>query len=301
MRLKSIGRALLFPPIAVVAVLTPAAAAGLIYAMLRLDEADPIRVCSYVLAFYALTVLCVRIPELAGRLRNFCHENRLVQAWTGNVQFRTNVTLAGSSLWNGAYGALQLGLGICHRSAWFYALAAYYATLACMRFSLVRHTLRHRPGEQMRQELARYRACGWVFLLTNLALSAMMFYMISQNRAVRHNEITTIAMAAYTFTTLTMAIVNVIRYRKYNSPAVSAAKAISLAAACVSMLTLENTMLATFRSETMTPGTVCLFLGLSGGVVSAFIIAMSIYMIVQANRKCKYLEASQWKTTTASE
>lgn len=60
-------------------------------------------------------------------------------------------------------------------------------------------------------------------------------------------------------------------------------------------------MLATFRSETMSPGTVRLFLGLSGGAVSAFIIAMSIYMIVQANRKCKYLEASQWKTTTASE
>ena len=94
----------------------------------------------------------------------------------------------------------------------------------------------------------------------------------------------------HTFTTLTMAIINVIRYRKFNSPILSAAKAISLAAACVSMLTLENTMLVSFNKGAMPQQTVRLFLALSGGVVSAFIIAMAIYMIVQANRKLKSLE-----------
>ena len=97
-------------------------------------------------------------------------------------------------------------------------------------------------------------------------------------------------MAAYTFTTLTMAIINVIRYRKFNSPILSAAKAISLAAACVSMLTLENTMLVSFNKGAMPQQIVRLFLALSGGGVSAFIIAMAIYMIVQANRKLKSLE-----------
>ena len=300
MNWKRIGKALLFPPAAVLIILTPIAAALLVYSMLRLTETDPVRIGSYVLAFYALAILCARIPRFVRILRDFKNGNRYVRLWTGDVRLRTNVTLSGSALWNGAYGALQLGLGICHRSAWFYSLAAYYATLAAMRLSLVWHTLHHRPGEQMQQELARYRTCGWVFLLTNLALSGMMFYMIYENRAVRHNEITTITMAAYTFTTLTMAIVNVIRYRKLGSPAVSAAKAISLAAACVSMLTLENTMLTTFRSETMTPEKTRLFLALSGGAVSVFIIAMAIYMIVQANRRLKSLEEAQWNTTTAS-
>ena len=297
---KRIGKSLLFPPAAVLLVLTPIAAAGLVTSMLRLEETDPIRIGSYVLAFYTLTILCARMPELVRGLQNFKSENRYVQLWTGDVRLRTNVTLSGSALWNGAYGALQLGLGIYHKSAWFYALAAYYATLAVMRLFLVRHTLRHDPGQQMRQELTRYRACGWVFLLTNLALSGMMLYMISQNRRVRHNEITTIAMAAYTFTTWTLAIVNVIRCRKFNSPALSAAKAISLAAACVSMLTLENTMLTTFSGETMTPDKIRLFLALSGGAVSIFIVAMAVYMIVQANRKLKILEETQWKTMTAS-
>ena len=287
---KRIGKNLLFPPAAVLILLTPIAAAALVYSMLRLEESSPIRIGSYVLAFYALTILCARIPSLARTLRNFKNENRYVKLWTGDVRLRINVTLSGSVLWNGAYGALQLGLGMYHHSAWFYSLTAYYATLAAMRLSLVLYTMRHRPGEQLRQELTRYRACGWVLLLTSLALSGMMFYMIYENRAVRHNEITTITLAAYTFTTLTMAIVSVIRYRKFNSPAVSAAKAISLAAACVSMLTLENTMLTTFRDGTMTPEKVRLFLGLSGGAVSIFIIAMAIYMIVQASRKSKILE-----------
>ena len=287
---KRIGRTLLFPPAAVLIILTPLAAAALVYAMLRLEESSPVRLASYVLAFYALTILCARIPRLVRTLRAFKDRNRYLKRWTGDVRLRTNITLCGSVLWNGAYGALQLGLGVYHRSAWFYSLAAYYATLAAMRLSLVRHTMRYTPGEQMRQELTRYRACGWVFLLMNLALSGMMFYMIFENRAVRHNEITTITMAAYTFTTLTMAIVNVIRYRKLGSPAVSAAKAISLAAACVSMLTLENTMLTTFRSGTMTPEKTRLFLSLSGGAVSVFIIAMAVYMIVQANRKLNSLE-----------
>lgn len=290
MNWKRIGKALLFPPAAVLIVLTPIATASLVYAMLRLEEADPIRIGTYVLSSYALTILCARIPRLVRTLREFKDSNRYLKLWTDDVRLRTNVTLSGSVLWNGAYGALQLGLGIYHRSAWFYSLAAYYATLAAMRLFLVRHTMRHKPGEQMRQELTRYRACGWVFLLTNLALSGMTFYMIYENRAVRHNEITTITMATYTFTTLTMAIVNAARYRKFNSPAVSAAKAISLAAACVSMLTLENTMLTTFRSETMTPEKTRLLLALSGGAVSVFIIAMAVYMIVQANRKLKSLE-----------
>ena len=127
---KRIGKALLFPPAAVLIVLTPIAAAALIYSMLRLEGTDPIRIGSYILSFYTLTILCARMPRLVHALQNFKSKNRYVRLWTGDVRMRTNVTLSGSTLWNGAYGALQLGLGIYHKSAWFYSLAAYYATLA---------------------------------------------------------------------------------------------------------------------------------------------------------------------------
>lgn len=290
MNWKRIGKALLFPPAAVLIVLTPIAAAALAYSMLRLEETSPVRIGSYVLAFYTLVIVCVRVPKVVRSIGTFKRENKYIQTWSNDPRLRMNITVGGSVLWNGAYAALQLGLAIYYRSAWFYSLAAYYATLAAMRCSLVWHTLHYTPGEQMRQELTRYRTCGWVFLLMNLALSGMMFYRIYENRFVQHHEITTIAMATYTFAMLTVAIVNVVRYRKYNSPVLSSAKAISLAAACVSMLTLESTMLVSFNKGTLLQKTIRIFLALSGGAVSAFIVGMAVYMIVQASRKLKSLE-----------
>lgn len=287
---KQIGRKLLFPPMAVLFLLFPLSLATMLYGMLQLGEDHPITIAFYALSFYTLTIWCVRVPELIRLCKTFKNENTYTSLWFQNDRLRMNVTLCGNALWNGAYAALQLGLGIYHHSLWFYALAAYYACLALMRFFLVGHTLRHEPGQELLRELGHYRTCGWVFLIINLAMSSMILLMITENRATPHHEITTIAMAAYTFTTLTMAIVNLVRHRRYNSPVVSAARAVSLTAACVSMLTLENTMLATFGTEEMPPQTRQIFLALSGGTAAFFIITMAIYMIVHGNKKLRNLE-----------
>ena len=114
--------------------------------------------------------------------------------------------------------------------------------------------------------------------------------MVYWNRTFKHHEITTIILAAYTFTSLTFAIINTLKYRKYNSPVYSATKAISLASACVSVLTMESTMLTTFGNETMSLTGRRVLLGLSGGVISVFIVTMAIYMIVQANKKINILK-----------
>jgi hypothetical protein len=59
------------------------------------------------------------------------------------------------------------------------------------------------------------------------------------------------------------------------------------------MLTLESTMLTTFGDGTMSLTGRRVLLGLSGGVISVFIIAMAIYMIVQANKKIKLLKIGE--------
>ena len=142
----------------------------------------------------------------------------------------------------------------------------------------------------MREELVRYRLCGWIFLAMNLTLSLMVFFMVYWNRTFEHHEITTIALAAYTFTAFTVAIINMVKYRKYNSPVYSASKAISLASACVSMLTLEATMLTTFNDGSINILTRKIMLGCTGGVISIFIITMAVYMIVQSNKKLNELK-----------
>lgn len=285
MKWKKIGNTLLFPPTLLRILLTPFAVFCLLYTMAVLPENDPIRICAYVLAFYTLTIWCVQIPGAIRFFRQVKQENHYAQLWANSPRLRVNVSLSGSLLWNSAYALLQLGLGIYHRSFWFYTLSGYHLSLALMRFFLLRYTVRHRPGEKPREELVRYRACGWAFLAMNLALSAMIFFMVFQERYVRHHEIIAIAMAAYTFTTLTKSIIDLVQYRKLGSPVFSAAKAISLASACVSMLTLEGTMLSTFHTADMTMQLRQLFLGLSGMAVSILIVAMALYMIVKGSRE----------------
>ena len=290
MNWKKLGKALLFPHIAIMIILFPVATVFLVYSMVFLGSESIVAIISYVLAFYTLTVWCVRTPQIIHFFKAFKNENRYARRWIEDTQLRVNVSLYGTLIWNTAYALLQLGLGFYHSSFWFFSMAGYYISLAIMRFFLVRHTSKHSPGEKMKEELIKYTACGWVFLFMNLAISLMIFFMVYWNRTFNHHEITTIALAAYTFTAFTIAIINIVKYRKYQSPVYSASKAISLAAACVSILTLESTMLTTFGKDTLDLFSRRLFLGLSGGAVSVFILVMSVYMIVQGRKKLKILK-----------
>ncbi len=288
---KTLGKKLLFPPITVLIVLLPVATFLLIYSMVVLGTKEILSYISYGVAAYTLTIWCVRIPEIIQLVKTFKNENKYVQIWLKDTRLRVNVSMYGSLVWNTIYGVFQLWLGFYHHTFWFYSLGAYYICLAFMRFGLVRYTSKYKPGEKMHTELVKYRATGWVFLVLNLALTLMIFFMVYWNRTFNHHEITTIAMAAYTFTTLTLAIINVIKYRKYNSPVLSAGKAISLAAGSVSILTLESTMLTTFNDGSIDLLTRRLFLALSGGAISALIITMAIYMIVRSTKQIRQLGA----------
>ena len=145
-----------------------------------------------------------------------------------DIRLRMNISLYGALAWNTAYALLNLGMGLWHRSFWFCSLAAYYVFLAVMRFFLVRYTSKNKPGEHMYDELRKYRSCGIVMLTMNLTLALIIFFMVYWNRTFKYHEIITITLATYTFTSFTLAIVNITKYRKYNSPVYSAAKAISL-------------------------------------------------------------------------
>jgi len=290
MNLKKLGKALLFPHIAIMILLVPIATVLLVGSMAFVGTESVIAYISYVLAAYTLTIWCFKIPTLIKFFKAFKSENKYARKWQDDTRLRVNVSLYGSLAWNALYGIFQLWLGFYHHTFWFYSLGAYYICLAVMRFFLVRHTSKYAPGERMQTELKKYRACGVVFLVMNLALALIIFFMVYFNRSFEHHMITAIAMAAYTFTAFTVAIVNMVKYRKYNSPVFSASKAISLAAALVSMLTLESTMLTTFGDTTMTATAQKWMLGATGGAISVLIVATAIYMIVVGTKKLKELK-----------
>ncbi|MBQ5793210.1 MAG: hypothetical protein IIW17_04255 [Clostridia bacterium] len=287
MNWKKIGKALLFPHMAVMILLVPIATVLLVWSMMFLGTQSPVAIASYVIAAYTLTVWCFKIPYLIRFFKTFKQQNKLAKRWQEDARLRMNVSLYGTFAYNALYGVFQIWLGLRHGTFWFLSLGAYYICLAVMRLVLLLHTGRYAPGERMRTELKKYRATGWVFLIMNLALALIVFFMVYWNRTFEHHMITAIAMAAYTFLSFTLAILNVIKYKKYQSPVFSAAKAISFASACVSMLTLTSTMLTTFHDGSMDAFAQKLMLGCVGTAVVAIVTYIAIYMIVHSTKKLK--------------
>lgn len=284
MNWKKLGRRLLLPHAALLALLSLAAAAGLIYGFARLEETDPLRIAAYVLSFYALTACCARVPSLVAAVKRFRRENRYYLRYASDVRLRMNISLWGMCVYNAAYALFQLALGVYHHSGWFYAMAGYYGLLALMRLMLGRYVRAFVPGREQRSEWRKYRLCGAGLLLITLALSVFVIYFVRRLRTVEHHEITVIAMAAYTFGALTLAIANVLRYRRYESPVCSAAKALSLASAATSMLSLEDAMLTAFGAENPLRFR-RIMLGASGAADALFILGMAVYMIARATRE----------------
>ncbi len=279
---------LLYPHIAFTLILTPAATAFLVYSMAVLGRETLPAIISYVISAYMLTLWCVRIPDIIRFFKSFANTNKAVLRWRRDVRWRVNTSLFASFSWNSAYAIFQLCLAIYHISVWYFSAAAYYFSLAATRLFLVRHSRKHEPGERMREEWRRYRLCGWIFLMINIALAVMIAITVWGAKEFRHHQVTTIAMAAYTFASFTFAVINIFRYRKYNSPVFMASKSISLASASVSMLTLTSTMLTVFGNDGSNELLFRrLMLGLLGGGVSLLFIAMSVYMVVNGTKKLR--------------
>lgn len=274
-------------------ILLPLAAVLLCYSFTHSGEKSIIDYASYFISAYTLTVWCFRLPRILAFLKKVKNENKYISRWFADTELRIKATLFACVLWNFAYAVFQLCLGAYYSTFWFYSIGIYYFLLAAIRLYLVSYLTKRNSSDNIKEELVRYRACGIVFLVINCALSVIIFFMVFWGRTFHHHAIVAIAMASYTFASFTMSVINVIKYRKFNNPIYSAAKIVSFAAACVSMIMLESTMLTAFSDETMSQITQKVMLCISGGVVSAVIVGMAIYIIVNSNKKLKAIKASK--------
>lgn len=286
---KKIGNRILYPHPAVLILLTPTSIAFLVFSLIYFDSTNILAIISYLLSFYVLLVFCFKIPSIIAFFKKFKSENKYAKRYFSDVQLRMNISLYGSLIWNIAFAIFQLWLGFKDNSLWFYSMFAYYVLLAVMRFFLLKHTRVYKPAEQAEMELKKHNICAILLLAMNLTLSVIIFFIVYLNKTFEYHMITTIAIATYTFFTFSFAIVNIVRYKKYNSAVYSAAKMISLISACVSMLTLETTMLNVFGDGT-TAEFSQLMLGLTGLAVSVVAITMPIIMLVRGRKKLKEIK-----------
>ena len=283
---KKIGKALLFPHAFLLGILVPLSATLLVYSFVFEEQTAVISIIAYALSAYTLTAVCFRIPRIIAFCKRMRTDNKYVLRWRTDVQLRVNIGLYSTLAFNVAYAVFQLGLGLYHASVWFLSMSVYYACLGLMRFLLARYSKRVAIGKDGVKEWRRYRVCGIGMLFMNVAVSVVMGMVLLQDVRIVHHQITTIALAACTFTSLTMGIVNMVKYRKYQSPVYSAGKSIATASAVVSTFTLEVAMLTAF-GETTSVLFQDVMLTCTAIAVSGFILGLSVYMIVKATKNIK--------------
>lgn len=270
------------PPIQTVLIAVPAFA--LVGFVLIRGVDGPLACLSYAASAYGLIIALTGVFRMARAIRQGIKAHPLGGRLLEDAGFRTELSLYAGFAVNLLYIALKMASGLYYRSLWFGSLAVYYALLAVMRCSLL---FGRRKADRM-TELCRYRLCGAILLLMNLALGVIVAFMVHQNRGYKYPGMLIYAMAAYSFYAIAAAAVNVVKFRRRGSPILSAAKAVSLVAAMVSILSLETAMLAQFGGgdplfrKAMT--------GATGCGVCVIVLGMAVYMLVKSTKELKKLE-----------
>ena len=262
---------------------------------------------SYLCSAYALIITITGFPHFRTFIRGIrrrVDEHPLMrklkstaigERYFSDVRFRSEVSLYQGLLINLLYIAMKLFSGVYYRSVWFIALAVYYALLALMRYLLLRRRKTESGRTPMEEELRRYRLCGIVLLLMNQALAGIVTFIVHQNRGFDYPGLLIYGMALYAFYSITMAIINLVKFRRHGSPVLSAAKAVSFVAALVSMLSLTTAMLAQFGGDDTSNFRQIMTASVGGGVCT-IVIGMAGYMIWKSSKQLKELEINNSET-----
>lgn len=294
-RMKKILKKLFcLPPVPTLLISIPAYAL-VIYA-LTVENVEPaISYAAYFLSAYALVITVTGITGVVRFVRQGIDKHPLVRKaldipWVGKY-FREDIFRAEASLYQGfliniLYAGIKLFSGILYKSVWFVTLAVYYILLALMRASLLHYV--RKGGKDKTSEWRRYRLCGIILLFMNIALAGIIILVVYKNSGFEYPGALIYVMAMYAFYATIMAVRNVVKFRRYGSPVMSAAKAISLTAALVSMLSLETAMLTQFGAAN-DPMFRRIMTASTGAGISIIVLWMAVFMIVRSTKRMKHI------------
>ncbi len=306
-RAKKVLRTLLFPKAIVIVICVLVAAALLIYTFGFYGESGIVAFVSYVFSAYALVILCIGLCSVAKRVKDrgvmqhakdrvmeLANQNHHISRYLTDALFKTKASLLLSLVLNVGYAVLKFVAGIFYGSPWLITLAAYYVLLMTVRFLLLRHM--NRNTSDRIAEWKRYRACGVVLIFMNIVLIGMVVLVLRRNEGFAYAGYLIYVMALYDFYTMTRAVVHLIKSRKQNSPVLTAAKVINVAAALITMLSLETAMLTQFGGDSG-PAFRHNMIAYTGGCICIILVAMAVFMIAKATRSIKRMNVHPSQTS----
>lgn len=174
-----------------------------------------------------------------------------------------------------AYAVGNVALGLWSFSWWFITVGAYYAVVAVIRWAVLR--IRRRANGDYTAEALAKRVTGALLVGLSVCIAGMNVLSIVKDRGTNYHEIVMIAIAAYTFTKITVAIIEMVRAKRHPSPVIQTLRNLSLATAFVSVYSLQRSMLVSFPG--MTAAEIQLFNILTGTAVWLLILLFGINLI----------------------
>lgn len=211
--------------------------------------------------------------------------NQYVSKVASDYRLRTMVLSVPGAMSNVLFALFNGVLGIVYHSAWFGSLAAYYILLSVMRVGTVkeeRAISEMSAKERLPREIKVYRTNSILLVFMAIVLAGMVVLLEVSQGGKEYPGFTIYVAAMYAFYKIIMSSIHVIKIGKHGSPLLSIIKRIGYVDACVSILTLQTAMFASFANgqEAFTK----LMNGLTGSGVCAIVLFVGIQGIVLSVR-----------------
>ena len=220
--------------------------------------------------------------------------NRLIRKWNQSAigqQYRQDLSFRGSvSIYRGMimnlfYVIFRAAAGIFYGSVWFISIAVYYLVLGILRLYLI-YSYRHRSPEL---ESRCYRRTAWMLFLLNIPMGGMIVLMVRTNSGFSYPGYIIYLSAFYTFYTMVISVLNLVKFRKLGSPILSAAKVLNFIAAMMSILGLQTAMISRFSENGEAYRK--MMNTITGGFAYGIVIVIAITMLLHSKKSQKKVES----------
>ena len=169
---------------------------------------------------------------------------------------------------NTTFAAYYLISGALTSSWWLLVLGSYYLILSLLRFTVL---------QSKRKEHFIVKFTGWMLIALSIPLVGTVLLSVLRDRGHELHMIIMIAMAAYAFTKITLATVNVVKARRTSSVILITLRNISFADAFVSIFALQRSMLVSF--EGMTETEIIIMNATLGSAVCVIVLLLGINLL----------------------
>ena len=169
---------------------------------------------------------------------------------------------------NTVFAVYYLISGALTSSWWLLTLGSYYLILSLLRFTVLL---------SKRKEHFIVKFTGWMLIALSIPLVGTVLLSVLRDRGHELHMIIMIAMAAYAFTKITLATVNVVKARRTSSAVLITLRNISFADAFVSIFALQRSMLVSF--EGMTEIEIIIMNATLGSAVCVIVLLLGINLL----------------------